>query len=222
MEKSSKYLSKVNLEIVSYVDANIIPLYDHFDLGHGRAHVLAVIDDCLSLAETVGADFNLTYVIAAYHDTGMSEGREFHHLASGRVVENDCHLKRWFSMEEIALIKEAVEDHRASGKEEPRSIYGKIVADGDRQLDPQTVMTRCLQFGLKNYSQLDKSGHYERFREHLLDKYSKNGYLKLWISDGDKARKLSDLHGLIEDETALRRCFEEVWKNLENSNKPEN
>ena len=93
------------------------------------------------------------------------------------------------------------------------ACYGKIVADGDRQLDPQTVMIRCLQFGLKNYPELDKSDHYERFRAHLLEKYARNGYLKLWIPTGDKAQQLNLLHEIIDDEEKLQRCFEEIWEN---------
>lgn len=213
MKEQNNLIEKVNPEIVAYVETEIIPLYDTFDSGHGRSHVRAVIADSLQLAENVGANLNIAYIAAAYHDTGMSEGREFHHLASGKIVEKDANLKRWFSGDEITLIKEAVEDHRASGKEIPRSIYGKIVADGDRQLDPHTVMLRCLQFGLKNYPELDKLGHYERFRTHLLNKYARNGYLKLWIPSGDKAQKLNILHEIIEDDERLQRCFEEIWKN---------
>ena len=213
MKNRNNLIKKIDSEIVSYVETEIIPLYDAFDSGHGRSHVHAVIADSLQLAEEVGANLNIAYVVAAYHDTGMVEGREFHHLASGKIVEKDANLKRWFSVDEILLIKEAVEDHRASGKSEPRSIYGKIVADGDRQLDPQTVMIRCLQFGLKNYPELDRSDHYERFRAHLLDKYARNGYLKLWIPTGDKAQQLNLLHEIIDDEEKLQRCFEEIWEN---------
>lgn len=213
MKNRNNLIEKIDSEIVSYVETEIIPLYDAFDSGHGRSHVYAVIADSLQLAEEFGANLNIAYIVAAYHDTGMVEGREFHHLASGKIVEKDANLKRWFSVDEIILIKEAVEDHRASGKSEPRSIYGKIVADGDRQLDPQTVMIRCLQFGLKNYPELDKSDHYERFRAHLLDKYARNGYLKLWILTGDKAQQLNLLHEIIDDEEKLQRCFEEIWEN---------
>ena len=213
MKNRNNLIKKIDSEIVSYVETEIIPLYDAFDSGHGRSHVYAVIADSLQIAEEVGANLNIAYIVAAYHDTGMVEGREFHHLASGKIVEKDANLKHWFSVDEILLIKEAVEDHRASGKSEPRSIYGKIVADGDRQLDPQTVMIRCLQFGLKNYPELDKSDHYERFRAHLLDKYARNGYIKLWIPTGDKAQQLNLLHEIIDDEEKLQRCFEEIWEN---------
>ena len=97
--------------------------------------------------KSCGVDIEMAYVIAAYHDTGMVDGRETHHLASGRIVMADKNLRKWFTEEQILTMKEAVEDHRASGKSEPRSIYGKIVADADREIENLQPLRRTIQYG---------------------------------------------------------------------------
>jgi uncharacterized protein len=41
-------------------------------------------------------------------------------------------------------MKEAVEDHRASSSRQPRSIYGKIVAEADRDIDTHEIFLRAI------------------------------------------------------------------------------
>ena len=56
-------------DLREYVESEIIPLYDAFDLAHRREHVEMVIRQSLQLAQRLGADLNMAYVIAAFHDT---------------------------------------------------------------------------------------------------------------------------------------------------------
>ena len=81
----------------------------------------------------------MVYVIAAYHDLGLYEGREFHHITSGKVLLADETLRRWFTDEQLLQMKEAIEDHRASNKQAPRTIYGMIVAEADRIIVPYNM-----------------------------------------------------------------------------------
>lgn len=214
MENKAQAFQGIRPEIREYIETEIIPRYDTFDKAHTVAHVRAVIADSLSLARICGADVQMAYVIAAYHDTGMVDGRETHHLASGRILMADRRLRQWFTADQLQTMKEAVEDHRASGKTEPRSIYGKIVADADREIDDLQPMRRTIQFGLKHYPELDREASYRRFREHMLEKYARGGYLRLWIADSDKARKLSGLQDIIADEHRLRQTFEQLWAEI--------
>ena len=108
-------------------------------------------------------------------------------------------------------MKEAVEDHRASASRAPRSIYGKIVAEADRDIEPQVVIRRTIQFGFGHYPELDKEGHWKRFLEHMNNKYSKDGYLKLWIPGSPNAKKLSELRNLIEQPVELRKAFDQIF-----------
>ena len=203
----------VKPNLIAYVEQNILPQYDHFDAAHQRNHAEEVIARSLALAEHYVVDINMVYAIAAYHDTGLCEGRDTHHLVSGRIIREDRKLQDWFDEEQIETMAQAAEDHRASSGHEPRSIYGKIVAEADRLITPEKVIRRTIQFGLDHHPELDKEGQFQRFREHLLEKYSDTGYLRLWIPESDNAMRLEELRKIIRDEKALRTAFEKTFSN---------
>ena len=197
-----------------YIEEQIIPRYDTFDAAHRRDHVRYVIEQSLEFASHYDVDEDMVYAIAAYHDTGLEVDRKTHHLESGRIVRTDPNLRRWFSSEQIEEMARAVEDHRASSDHEPRSIYGKIVAEADRQIDAATIIRRTVQYGLSHYPELDRRGHWERTLEHLLEKYAEGGYLRLWIPESSNALRLKDLQTLIKDRQALRAQFEKTFDSL--------
>ena len=206
-----KYIDK---SLIVYIEQDILPRYDHFDAAHQRNHAEEVIERSLTLAEHYDVDINMVYAIAAYHDTGLCEGRDTHHLVSGRIIREDMKLREWFMEEQIETMAQAAEDHRASSGHEPRSIYGKIVAEADRLIRPEKVIRRTIQFGLDHHPELDKEGQYQRFREHLLEKYSDTGYLRLWIPESDNAARLEELRAIIRDENAMREAFERSYSKL--------
>ena len=153
----------------------------------------------------------MVYTIAAYHDLGMSGHRADHHIRGGKILATDARLKKWFSQEQIKIMKEAVEDHRASASRSPRSIYGKIVAEADRDIDPERIIRRCIQFGLANYPEKTDEEQWQRFKEHLMNKYSKDGYIKLWIPNSPNAKRLSELRNIIEQPQTLRESFDRIF-----------
>ncbi|MBQ8711707.1 MAG: HD domain-containing protein, partial [Prevotella sp.] len=112
-----------SLDLVEFVETSILPQYAQFDRAHNLEHVTRVIRNALELVRITGADINMVYTIAAYHDLGMSGPRAIHHLTGGKLLAGDARLKRWFSAEQIKIMKEAVEDHRASASHVPRSLY---------------------------------------------------------------------------------------------------
>jgi uncharacterized protein len=150
-----------SLDLVEFIETQILPRYAAFDRAHNMEHVTRVIRSSLELVKTTGADINMAYTIAAYHDLGMSGHRADHHIRGGKILAADARLKKWFSPEQLKVMKEAVEDHRASASRAPRSIYGKIVAEADRDIEPMMVIRRTIQFGLANSPQLDKEGQWK-------------------------------------------------------------
>lgn len=206
-----------SLDLVEFVETQILPRYADFDKAHNLSHVTRVIRNSIALARQTGADMNMVYVVAAYHDLGLSGPRAIHHLTSGKILMQDARLKRWFSPEQIKMMKEAVEDHRASASHAPRSIYGKIVAEADRDLAPETVIRRTIQFGLANYPEMDGEGHWRRFCQHMAEKYSVNGYIRLWIHGSENERNLNQLRSLIVNPAEMRKVFDEIF--LEESRK---
>jgi uncharacterized protein len=200
-----------SLDLVEFIETQILPKYAEFDRAHNMEHVTRVIRSSLDLVRVTGADINMVYTIAAYHDLGMVGHRADHHIRGGKILERDARLKKWFSPEQIKIMKEAVEDHRASASRAPRSIYGKIVAEADRDIEPQVVIRRTIQFGFGHYPELDKEGHWKRFLEHMHNKYSKDGYIRLWIPGSPNAKKLSELRNLIEQSDKLREAFDQIF-----------
>ena len=201
----------ISAELIHYIEQQILPRYEHFDAAHQRNHAEEVIARSLALAEHYEVNINMVYAIAAYHDTGLCEGRDTHHLVSGRIIREDKKLRGWFDEEQIETMAQAAEDHRASNGHEPRSIYGKIVAEADRLITPEKVIRRTIQYTQDHFPEYDKEQQYERFREHLLEKYSDTGYLRLWIPESDNATQLEKLRKIIRDETAMRAAFEDFY-----------
>lgn len=201
----------IRREIVEYVEREILPRYEGFDAAHRRDHADVVVERSIALAERLGAMVEMAYVVAAYHDTGLAVGRDVHHTESKRILLEDSALRQWFAQEEIATMADAVEDHRASSKQPPRTIYGRIVAEADRLIEPRTILRRTVQFTLTHHPDLDREEGYERLLEHMCEKYDYGGYLKLWVEESDNAQRLEELRRIIADRALLRRLYDEIY-----------
>ena len=209
---------QVSLEIMEFVERQILPRYTAFGESHGLRHVNRVIKNSLQLADVTGADIDMVYVIAAYHDLGMEGPRAIHHLTSGKILMADARLKKWFNADQLKVMKEAVEDHRASSSRQPRSIYGKIVAEADRDIDVHEIFLRAIQYGKENGPDKTVEEHWERFAQHMDEKYSNNGYIKLWIPNSPNEKALKELRNIIEDKKLLRKAFDDIWKEMSEIN----
>ena len=211
-ESSCLVDSRIDPEIADYVEREIIPRYDGFDKAHQRDHARMVIDQSLLIAAhmpELSAD--MVYCIAAFHDLGLVNGRDRHHIDSGIILKADSFIRGNFSPDQIQIMAEAVEDHRASGKTEPRSVYGKVVADADRFIEAETIIRRTIQYGLANYPELDRDGHYRRTLSHLSEKYGPEGYLRVWLPWSDNADRLRKLHTIIENPRLLAEIFDRIF-----------
>ena len=216
-----------------YIYMYVVPEYAGFDAAHREDHAQTVIGQAMQLlermphwiceAKAAGQDVSkwdmevrrdILLAAAACHDLGLVNGRDNHHLDSGKIIRADEKLKEWFSDDEIETIAQAAEDHRASGKSAPRSIYGMLVAEADRVIDGDTIIRRTIQFGFKHYPDLDREGHIDRAVAHLREKYGRGGYLKLWIPWSDNAARLSELQDIIADDDAIRRKVSEIYNLL--------
>lgn len=200
------------MTLQEYIEQTILPQYDAFDGGHKRDHAEAVIAESLKLAQEHNADEQMAYVIAAYHDLGLRYDREKHHIYSGEILMADATLRQWFTEEQLLVMRDAVEDHRASGKNPPRTIYGAIVAEADRQIIPETVIARTMAYSAKLYPDGDFETLYARSREHLLEKYVEGGYMRLWLNSERNVRSLESLRAIIRNEPLLRSLCEEWYK----------
>ena len=175
---------EIDPQLKKYVQDNIIPQYKGFETSHNDEHIKTVIENSFDIVEELQLDVDpdMVYVIAAYHDIGIPLGRDRHHITSAEIMFKDKNLDRWFSEEEKKMIKEAIEDHRASNSLPPRSIYGKIVAEADRDIEPLRIVKRCVQYETAAHPLATKAEISSHIKNHLNEKYGEEGYLKLWLS----------------------------------------
>lgn len=64
----------------------------------------------------------------------------------------------------------------------------------------------------KNNPDDDKEHQWERFSQHMDEKYSRNGYIRLWIPNSPNEKALNELRNIIEDKTELRKYFEKIFE----------
>lgn len=205
----------ISLDLMEFIEQEILPHYSAFDRAHNMNHAIRVISRSVRLARAIGADVNMAYAVAAYHDLGLEGPRAVHHVTSGRILQADKRLQRWFSADQIKIMKEAVEDHRASASHAPRNVYGKIVAEADRDLEPMTVFRRTIEYGLDHYPDKNKNEQWQRFKSHLDNKYSSHGYIKLWIPGSENEKQLKGIRALMADTTRLHELFDQIYESLE-------
>lgn len=203
--------SNVSLDLMEFVEKNILPRYAAFDKAHNLTHINRVISRSLELATKIGADADMAYAIAAYHDLGLEGPRAVHHLTSGKILAADQRLQKWFTKEQLKIMKEAVEDHRASTSHTPRSLYGKIVAEADRDLEPSIVFRRTIEYGIDHYPEKNKEEQWQRFLSHMENKYSSHGYIRLWLPNSPNEQNLKRIRELISNPQLLREEFDRIY-----------
>lgn len=220
----------INQQLKKYIYEEVVPRYREFDDAHKEDHALTVIAQAMHLlsgrdewvasqadVDTIwleDVNENMLLAAAACHDLGLVNGRDNHHLDSGVIIRHDSRLAQWFTPEQIEVIAQAAEDHRASGKSAPRSIYGMIVAEADRVIDGETIIRRTVQFDFKHYPDLDREGHIARAIAHLHEKYGRGGYLRLWIPWSENAARLNALQDTIADHDAILHEVERIYDSL--------
>ena len=203
-----------------YIDNKIKPMYRTFDKGHDVSHFNFVTKNCIKYAKELnekigyGIDLDIAYIVDAYHDIGISCGREGHALSSGRMVREDGYLALFYDEQTIEMIAQACEDHSSHLDHEPRSIYGKIVADADRNNTVYLVFSRPIKYGLKNESYLDREGHINRVYEFANNKFGRNGYVRYWLDIAETRKEQQKLWDLLDHEEACKQYIAGIYDEI--------
>ena len=207
---------KIRKEIIQHIEREIFPLYERNEKGHGINHIKEVINRSFDLIKDLDVNKEMVYVIASYHDLGHFIDAKTHEIISAKMLEEDKKLENWFSKEQIQIMKEAVEDHRASCTHIPRSIYGKIISSADRTLlNIDDCIKRCYSYGKKHTPEKTEEEQIERVHEHLSEKYGKDGYAKCYIKDEAFDKSLENLQKALENKEEFIRRVKEVIKREE-------
>lgn len=209
-------------ELKKHIIANIKSKYKTFDKGHNVAHFNFVTKNCTNygkqlIAQGINVDLDIAYIVGAYHDIGIVYGRENHALSSGKIVREDTVLRRYYSPETIELIAQAVEDHSSHLSYEPRSIYGKIVADADRNNSVYLVFSRPIKYALKNEPKtMTRAEHLESVYNFVNNKFGRNGYVKYHLDIPDTTKEQQKVWTLLDNKEKcllyIAGIFDEITK----------
>jgi len=191
---------EINDDLKDYIEKNIFPEYSKNEPAHNIDHIKYVINRSFKFAYTLpNINYNMVYTIAAYHDIGHHIDSKKHEIISGEIMSKDEKLKKFFSEEELKIIKEAIEDHRASAEHEPRSIYGKIVSTADRNNTVEACLRRSYTYGKKLEPDSTDEELFERAYKHLKMKFGENGYAKFFFKDEEYENFLKEIRELLLD-----------------------
>ena len=191
-----------------YIEENIFPIYEKNESGHGINHINYVIERCIKISKQFNdLDINIIYTSACFHDICHHINKDKHEVLSAEFFYNDLNMKNFFTDEERLTIKEAIEDHRASSKNTPRSIYGKILSTADRSTSLDEFLERCYSYTLKHFPNYNLDEIIERSYNHTKEKYGSNGYAKSYIKDIEYDNFLNEVNKVIKDKTIFRKRF---------------
>ena len=209
----------MNPELKKYILSNIKNQYKTFDKGHNISHFNFVTKNCVEYGKEMikkgyDIDLNIAYIVGAYHDIGLLYGREGHAKSSAEFVKQDKTLSKYYDQEIINLIADAVEDHSSHLDHPPRSIYGKIVADADRNNTKYLVFSRPIKYGLANEKYRDKQGHINRVYEFVQNKFGRNGYVKYWLDIPQTTKEQSAVWELLDNEQKCKSYIEGLFDEI--------
>lgn len=204
-------MGEVDESIKEYIEKNIFPKYDKY-YAHGMLHINTVINNMMMLASYYHLDKNMAYVIASYHDAGLSVDRENHEKESGKLLFNDARLREWFSSEEMVIMKEAVEDHRGSRKVRPRNFYGECISDSDRDFDISILAKRQINTTLKCYPNIKTfDEHFERCYNYICGRINEKGKFNLWTNNPILVKRRDKFQNDYLDKNLTRKIYKEEW-----------
>ncbi len=212
---------QINRELQGYIENSIFPEYEKNEKGHGIDHIKYVIERSFQLVKENNLDVNpnMVYTIASYHDIGHHIDSKTHEIISADIMSKDKNLSRFFTDDELMIIKEAIEDHRASAKEEPRSIYGRIVSSADRNNRVEDCLRRTYTYGKKLNPDATDEELFLRAYDVLVNKFGEDGYAKFYFKDTQYENFLKDLRELLKDKEKYIDTQREYIKKLKKDNK---
>lgn len=190
----------INKDLENYIQTQILPEYEKNDSGHSFEHIDYVLKRCFKFAKQFSnIDCNILYTIATFHDIAHHIDKANHEKLSAEIFYNNEKMKEFFSKEERILIKEAIEDHRASSTSVPRNNYGKIISSADRSTDIDDFLRRTHAYTLKHFPYCTKEEMLKRAYEHTEQKYGKSGYAKHYVKDEEYEKFREEINVLLQD-----------------------
>lgn len=204
----------VDNRLKEYIVKRVLPQYADLDMGHNEKHIQYVIQRSLDLADKYGANVNMAYAIAAFHDLGMVVRRENHEIIGAEILEHDEMINYFFSLDQISIMEKAIREHRASFKGEYSSIYSKIVSQADRNFDIYLMTTRSIGYGLKEYPDYNYEEQFKRTYDHLRHKYGRTGYAHMILEYKEDTKNLEYIWAILDSEDEYKKIFKRCYDQM--------
>ena len=215
------YTKDVNKELKDYIEDNVFPGYEVNDKAHGIIHIKEVIRRSFALNDTfkLGLDKNMIYTIAACHDLGKHENHQIHEKIAANRFINDSNFEKYFSNEERQIIKVAIEDHRSSKEEMPRSTYGKLISSADRNTRIEIVFIRSFFVAKERMPETNIEEYLDYTIQRLSKKYSEENPENMFYEDEIYKTFLVDMRALLKKEDEFKNRYCAVNKIISRNNK---
>lgn len=206
------YTKNVNPELKTYIDEHVFPEYDKNDGGHNLAHILEVIRRSFALNDTfkLGLDDDMIYAIASCHDWGKCEDSDRHHLIAANHFMSDEGFKQFFSDEQRKIIKEAIEDHRSSKEDEPRSVFGKLISSADRNTRIEIVFIRSFFVAHEKMPEEVIEDYLDFTIKRLSKKYDEENPENMFFEDKTYQVFIQNMRDLLKREDDFKNRYCEV------------
>lgn len=199
IDEMEYYLKDVDPKLRSYVEENVFPLWELNDKGHGPIHRTEVIRRIFALNETFHLKLNpnMLFVIASYHDVGKYIDHKRHHLIAAEKFMEDVGMKRFFNDDERVIMKEAMEDHRSSKEDEPRSVYGKLISSADRNTTFEMVFIRSFFVAKDRMPDMNINEYLDYTVNRLRKRYGEENPENMFFEDDVYQVFLKDMRNLL-------------------------
>lgn len=213
------YTKNISRSLKRHIEYYIFPEYNLNDGGHGIDHIKEVIRRSFALNDTykLGLDHDLIYTIAACHDNGKFLGHEIHEqIAAGRFMSDEF-FATLFTNAERQIIKEAIEDHRSSKEDEPRSIYGKLISSADRNTTIEIVFIRSFYVALERMPEMKLPEYLDYTINRLRKKYDEENPENMFFEDEIYREFIKDMRDLLSKPEDFKKKYLAV-NNVDNIN----
>ncbi|MCL2847038.1 MAG: HD domain-containing protein [Firmicutes bacterium] len=200
----------VSKKVMDFVATQVLSVYDA-KIKYKRAHIDFVLRRSLQFAaQCNGVNVDMVYVIAAYHDIGEIDNRETHHIVGANMLRANEWLPTFFTPDQIETMAAAVEDHRASSKSAPRTIYGRIVRCADTVTSIDDFLQLSYGFRLHYGCDMSIEKTIDDAYDHLVKKFGRNGYTwikPVYFDDPEYTIFREDALRLSNDKAAFAKRF---------------
>lgn len=223
IEYINSIMKNIDPNLKKYIAENIFPEYELNDKGHNLDHIKFVLNRAFEISKKYNIDNNILYTCVCFHDIACHIDRESHEKLSSERAYQDSFLNKFFSNDDMVIIKEAIEDHRASSNNIPRNIYGKILSSADRKVEIKNYLISSIFFGITDINKINKEEAINQSYEHAIKKFGKNGYAtnKFYVEDDIYQKFLNDLQYLIDNKDEFIRLANIVFNEVKNGGKNE-